>query len=198
MFGLFNNKKKEIVSNDFIWKNEIVKYNALIKHLQQMEKSVLIYYFEDTKAEAERYLTAAQMNFSTEANSFVTKVWLLNADTLLHKSTIDNRTVFFAEHHPSYLQEKEIKTHLFEKLGVHEVSFYTSFEDKLMQIFGSERILQVMERMGFKDDEAIQHSLISSSLEKAQQKVDAKISINSNTRLRKDWFEINIPATEKL
>ena len=54
MFGLFNNKKKEIVSNDFIWKNEIVKYNALIKHLQQMEKSVLIYYFEDTKAEAER------------------------------------------------------------------------------------------------------------------------------------------------
>jgi hypothetical protein len=197
MFGLFNNKK-EIVSSDFVWKNEFIKYNALIKHLQQSEKSVLIYYFEDTKAEVENYLTTAQMNFSTEANSFATKVWLLNANTLLHKSSIDNRTVFFAEHHPSYLQEKEIKTYLFEKLSVHEVIFYNSFEDKLMQMFGSDRILHLMERMGLKDDEAIQHSLISSSLEKVQQKVDAKISINSITRLRKDWFEINMPAIDKL
>ena len=197
MFGLFK-KKKEIVSSDFIWKNEVVKYNALIKHLQQAERSVLVYYFEDTKEEAEKYLNAAQINFSTESNSFVTKVWLLNANMLLHKSSIENRTVFFAEHHPSFLQEKEIKTHLLEKLGINEVIFYTSFEDKLMQLFGSERILHLMERMGFKDDEVIQHSLVNSSLEKAQQKIDEKISLNNNTGLRKDWFEINMPAIEKL
>jgi hypothetical protein len=199
MFSLFKSKKKEIITTDFIWKNEAVKYNALVKELKEHEKSVLVYYFEDTKNAIEELLNAAQLNYSTEANSFASKIWLINANTLIHKADIGNRTVFFAEHHPSYSRENEIKTYLLEKLGIQEVRFYTSFEDKLMQMFGSERILQLMEKMGFKDDEVLQHPYINSSLQKAQQRIDENLSFhNNNTRLRKDWFEINFPNIEKL
>ncbi|MCC6584987.1 MAG: hypothetical protein IT271_14895 [Chitinophagales bacterium] len=197
MFGLFKSKKKEIITKDFIYKNEAVKYKSMLQHLRDQEKSVLIYYFEDTKNAVQEVLNTAPINYSTEGNSFVTKVWLINANTLLNKSDIGNRTVFFAEHHPSFSRENEIKQHLLEIEGIKEVIFYTSFEDKLLQLFGSERILQLMEKMGFKDDEVIEHTMISTSIERAQKRIDEKLSIhNNNTRQRKDWFEINLPVIE--
>jgi hypothetical protein len=198
MFGLFKSKIKEISTIDFIWKNDEVKYNALIKHLKEQDKSILIYYFEDSKNAIEEILTGASVNYSNEANSFATKVWLMNASAIVQKSDIGNRTVIFAEHHPSFARENEIKEHLSDKLGIQEITFYTSFDDKLLQLFDSERILQLLEKMGFKDDEVIEHNMISSSIERAQKRIDENLSIhNNNTRQRKDWFDLNLPAIEK-
>ncbi|WP_457609691.1 preprotein translocase subunit SecA [Lutibacter sp.] len=50
--------------------------------------------------------------------------------------------------------------------------FYVSLEDNLMRLFGSERIAKMMDRMGLKDGEVIQHSMITKSIERAQQKVE--------------------------
>jgi preprotein translocase subunit SecA len=52
--------------------------------------------------------------------------------------------------------------------------FYLSMEDDLMRIFGSEKITGMLSKLGLKDGEAIQHPWISRSLEKAQQKVEAR------------------------
>ena len=51
--------------------------------------------------------------------------------------------------------------------------FYLSLEDDLMRIFGSERIAKIMERLGVEEDEPIEHSLISRTIENAQKKVEA-------------------------
>nr|HPH89040.1 hypothetical protein [Chitinophagales bacterium] len=60
------------------------------------------------------------------------------------------------------------------------------------------RILQLLEKMGYKDDEVIEHKMISTSIERAQKRIDENLSIhNNNTRQRKDWFELNLPAIEK-
>lgn len=50
--------------------------------------------------------------------------------------------------------------------------FYASLEDNLMRLFGSERIAKMMDRMGLKEGELIQHSMISKSIERAQKKVE--------------------------
>lgn len=50
--------------------------------------------------------------------------------------------------------------------------FYVSLEDNLMRLFGSERIAKMMDRMGHKEGEVIQHSMISKSIERAQKKVE--------------------------
>ena len=50
--------------------------------------------------------------------------------------------------------------------------FYVSLEDKLMRIFGSERIAKLMDRMGLEEGETIQHSMVSRSIERAQKKVE--------------------------
>ncbi|MBP5457063.1 MAG: preprotein translocase subunit SecA [Paludibacteraceae bacterium] len=50
--------------------------------------------------------------------------------------------------------------------------FFVSLEDSLMRLFGSEKITKVMDRMGFKEGEVIEHSMISKSIERAQKKVE--------------------------
>ncbi len=50
--------------------------------------------------------------------------------------------------------------------------FYVSLEDDLMRLFGSDRIVKLMDRMGIEEGEVIQHSMITSSIERAQRKVE--------------------------
>ncbi|MBO4451179.1 MAG: preprotein translocase subunit SecA [Bacteroidaceae bacterium] len=50
--------------------------------------------------------------------------------------------------------------------------FFVSIEDKLMRLFASERIARVMDRLGFKEGEMIEHSMITRSIENAQKKVE--------------------------
>ena len=50
--------------------------------------------------------------------------------------------------------------------------FFVSIEDKLMRLFASERIARVMDSLGFKDGEMIEHSMITRSIENAQKKVE--------------------------
>lgn len=50
--------------------------------------------------------------------------------------------------------------------------FFISLEDKLMRLFGSERIAKLMDKMNMEEGEVIQHSMITKSIEKAQMKVE--------------------------
>ncbi|MFL5730880.1 MAG: preprotein translocase subunit SecA [Cytophagaceae bacterium] len=59
--------------------------------------------------------------------------------------------------------------------------FFVSLEDNLMRLFGSERIASLMDRMGLKEGEVIQHSMITKSIERAQKKVEEN---NFSTRKR--------------
>ncbi|KGF38642.1 preprotein translocase subunit SecA [Prevotella bivia DNF00650] len=62
--------------------------------------------------------------------------------------------------------------------------FYVSLEDKLMRLFGSERIAKVMDRLGFEEGERIESSMISNSIERAQKKVE-----ENNFGIRKRLLE---------
>ena len=62
--------------------------------------------------------------------------------------------------------------------------FYVSLEDDLMRLFGSDRIARLMDRMGLQEGEVIQHSMITSSIERAQRKVE-----ENNFGIRKRLIE---------
>ena len=63
-------------------------------------------------------------------------------------------------------------------------TFYVSLEDDLMRLFGAERITKVVDRMGMKEGEVLQHSMLSSSIERAQKKVE-----ENNFGIRKRLLE---------
>ena len=62
--------------------------------------------------------------------------------------------------------------------------FYVSLEDDLMRMFGSERIASLMDKMGYKEGEVIQHSMVTKSIERAQKKVE-----ENNFGIRKRLLE---------
>ncbi|QCX53186.1 preprotein translocase subunit SecA [Elizabethkingia sp. JS20170427COW] len=62
--------------------------------------------------------------------------------------------------------------------------FYVSLEDNLMRLFGSERIAKMMDKMGHKEGDVIQHSMITKSIERAQKKVE-----ENNFGIRKRLLE---------
>jgi preprotein translocase subunit SecA len=62
--------------------------------------------------------------------------------------------------------------------------FYVSLEDNLMRLFMPERISKIMDRLGLKEGEVIQHSMVTSSIERAQKKVE-----ENNFGIRKRLLE---------
>jgi len=62
--------------------------------------------------------------------------------------------------------------------------FFVSLEDKLMRLFGSERIASIMDRLGFKEGERIESSMITKNIERAQKKVE-----ENNFGIRKRLIE---------
>ena len=62
--------------------------------------------------------------------------------------------------------------------------FFLSLEDDLMRLFGSDSISGIMDKLGMEDDEPIEHSLVTKSIENAQKKVEAR-----NFSIRKHVLE---------
>ena len=73
-----------------------------------------------------------------------------------------------------------------------ESRFYISLEDDLMRLFGSERLMQVFEAMGVEEGEQIEHKMLSSAIEKAQQKIES-----NNFAIRKNLLEYDQVMNEQ-
>src|SRR5690554_510247 len=70
--------------------------------------------------------------------------------------------------------------------------FYLSLEDDLMRIFASERVRSMMQALGMKDGEAIEHRMVSNAIEKAQRKVEGR-----NFDIRKSLLEYDDVANDQ-
>ena len=65
-----------------------------------------------------------------------------------------------------------------------ESKFYISLEDDLMRLFGSDRLMDIFNTLGVPENEEIQHNMLSSAIEKAQQKIEG-----NNFGIRKNLLE---------
>jgi preprotein translocase subunit SecA len=85
------------------------------------------------------------------------------------------------ERHDSRRVDRQLRGRAGRQGDVGSSQFYVSLEDNLMRLFGSDRVAKVMDRMGLKEGEVIQHSMMTKSIERAQKKVEEN---NFGTRKR--------------
>ena len=69
------------------------------------------------------------------------------------------------ERHDSRRVDRQLRGRAGRQGDVGSTQFYVALDDNLMRIFGSERIAKMMDRMGLKEGEVIQHSMITKSIE---------------------------------
>ena len=73
-----------------------------------------------------------------------------------------------------------------------ESRFYISLEDDLMRLFGSEKLMNVFNALGVEDGEQIEHKMLTSAIEKAQEKIE-----NNNFGIRKNLLEYDQVMNEQ-
>jgi len=88
------------------------------------------------------------------------------------------------ERHDSRRVDRQLRGRSGRQGDPGSTQFYVSLEDDLMRLFGSDRIAKMMDRLGLKEGEVIQHSMITKSIERAQKKVE-----ENNFGIRKRLLE---------
>lgn len=89
-----------------------------------------------------------------------------------------------SERHDSRRVDRQLRGRAGRQGDPGSSQFYISLEDNLMRLFGSEKLSSIMDKVGFKEGDVIQHSWISSSVERAQKKVE-----ENNFGIRKRLLE---------
>ncbi len=96
------------------------------------------------------------------------------------------------ERHESRRVDRQLRGRSGRQGDVGSSQFFVSFEDNLMRLFGSDRMVKIMDHAGFEEGEPIQHSMMSKAIEKAQRKVE-----ENNFGIRKRLLEYDDVMNEQ-
>ncbi len=163
LVGTTSVETSELLSRMLKRKN--VRHNVLNAKLHQKE--------------AEIVLEAGQSGTVTIATNMAGR----GTDIKLGKNVKEagGLAIIGTERHESRRVDRQLRGRAGRQGDPGSSQFFVSLEDDLMRMFGSERIAKIMDRMGIEEGEVITHSMISSSIERAQKKVEEN---NFGTRKR--------------
>lgn len=176
MFNLSNNKNK-IVITDKIWLAEENKWEACVQQVKNEKDTIICVWFDESFQKIETFFSSHGL----PTDKIITA-------RELARNYIQNNALIFAEHYPLHLKEQE----LYEKLGLTKATVYSSLDEPLFTHFGGDRISNLVKQMGMKEDEAIEHALITSSIKNAQEKINLKVSFDQSAYSQADWFRKNL------
>ena len=132
--------------------------------------------------EAEIVAQAGQSSTVTIATNMAGR----GTDIKLSKEVKDagGLAIIGTERHDSRRVDRQLRGRAGRQGDPGSSTFYVSLEDKLMRLFGSERIAAVVDKLGMTDEDALESGMLSSSIEKAQRKVE-----ENNFGIRKRLLE---------
>ena len=152
------------------------KWNYCRKFLSQAPKTIFIGWFDETIAELENHIDRDTYPASS----------VINARTI-HTSQVEGLTILFIEHHPMKSKEEIV----FKQLELKEAIVLTSLDEPLLTKFGSEKLIKIMQGLGMKEDEIIEHKMVGQSIANAQEKIEKKIIVEQTVRSQEEWMKRN-------
>ena len=106
----------------------------------------------------------------------------------VHTSKLLGKKPVFAEHYP--LHTKEIE--LIKNWDKEKILVFSALDEPLFRHFGSDKIIPMIKMLGMKEDEAIEHSLVSKSIIKGQEKIGELVNMEQPANSQAEWMEKNI------
>ncbi len=162
LIGTTSVENSEIISNYL--KKENINHNVLNAKNHKMEAEII-----------QKAGLPGNVTISTNMAGRGTDIKLGNDDDNLRKIAIESGglLVIGTERHESRRIDNQLRGRSGRQGDIGESVFFLSLEDDLMRIFGSKTLENVLNKLGLKDGEVITHSMITKSLERAQQKVES-------------------------
>lgn len=106
----------------------------------------------------------------------------------LHSAKLQGKTPIFVEHYP--LHEKEME--LIKNWGSEKIIVFSALDEPLFKHFGSDKIIPLMKMMGMKEDEVIEHSMVSKSIMNGQEKIAKQVTLEQSASSQAGWMEKNL------
>ncbi len=162
LIGTTSVENSEIISN--LLSEEKISHNVLNAKNHKMEAEIIL-----------QSGIPGSVTISTNMAGRGTDIKLGNGDDKLRDEAIKSGglLVIGTERHESRRIDNQLRGRSGRQGDIGESLFFLSLEDDLMRIFGSKTLENVLGKLGLKDGEVITHSMITKSLERAQQKVES-------------------------
>ena len=195
--------------NDRVYKTKREKYKAVIEEIEKMVEAGRPVLVGTTSVEISEMLSKMLSLRKIEHNVLNAKLHQKEADIVARagqKSIVTIATnmagrgtdiklsdevkaagglaIIGTERHESRRVDRQLRGRAGRQGDVGSSVFFVSLEDDLMRLFSSDRIASVMDKLGFKEGEMIEHKMISNSIERAQKKVE-----ENNFGIRKRLLE---------
>ena len=198
-----------IDENDKIYKTKKAKYEAVINRIEELTKagrpvlvgttdvetsellsrmlklrgiSHQVLNAKQHAREAEVVAQAGQRSTVTIATNMAGRGTDIKLSDEVRKA--GGLAIIGTERHDSRRVDRQLRGRAGRQGDPGSSTFYVSFEDKLMRLFGSERIASVVDKLGMEENEALENNMLSNSIEKAQKKVE-----ENNFGIRKRLLE---------
>ena len=194
---------------DLVYKTKREKYNAVIDEIVKLNKAGRPVLVGTTSVEISELLSRMLKMKGLKHNVLNAKLHQREADIVLEAGKTGTVTIatnmagrgtdikltpevrkagglaiIGTERHESRRVDRQLRGRAGRQGDPGSSQFFVSLEDDLMRLFGSERISGIMDKLGLKDGEMIQHSMITKSIERAQKKVE-----ENNFGIRKRLLE---------
>ncbi|MBK9450598.1 MAG: preprotein translocase subunit SecA [Bacteroidetes bacterium] len=194
---------------DFVYKTKREKYNAVIDEIEKLRQAGRPVLVGTTSVEVSELLSRMLRVRKIEHNVLNAKQHQREAEIVAAAGLAGNITIatnmagrgtdiklgpnvkqsgglaiIGTERHESRRIDRQLRGRAGRQGDPGSSQFYVSLEDDLMRLFGSERISRIMDRIGIKEGEVIQHSMITKSITNAQKKVE-----ENNFAMRKRLLE---------
>ena len=196
-------------SDDLIYKTRKDKFNAVIERIGELRKQGRPVLVGTTSVEISEMLSKSLTLRRIPHNVLNAKLHAKEAEIVAHAGQAGCVTIatnmagrgtdiklgpgvveagglaiLGTERHDSRRVDRQLRGRAGRQGDPGSSEFYVSLEDNLMRLFGADRIAKLVDRMGMKDGEVLQHKWLSSSVERAQKKVE-----ENNFGIRKRLLE---------
>ena len=205
--GLFSFAKSALPhATDKVWKtNQACMKGIATEALLCMKKSELAFVvtlFEESHKSLVNYFDSLKVPFQVvnrldevEELHKENKVAVLNADT---PGIFGNRTgqqtktsIFIFGRNPALKIENGIIEILSAYFPNAMISFCLSLDQPLFKFFGADHIISLMGTLGMKEEEYIEHAMVSKAISRALEKVNKALVTEIKTYSEQEWFAIN-------
>ncbi len=211
--GLFSFLKSDKPTyTDKVWRNKPMAWRGMItealKALTQNEIAIVFTFFRKTQVEVIDFLSHANVpyfqidaNQTSEAASqekvlFLCDVEMIQSSammSLISAWSAKTKVAFlFAGHYPLPTKEQPVIQKLNTSFPKSEIIFCSSLDNPSFKIFGSDRIVDMLDKLGMKEDEAIEHAMVTKSMAQARAKVESSVTRETKADSEEEWFAKNV------
>ena len=187
MFGLFKKKKKYFSAK--VCFSARGMENNVIEGLMNEDYLVIVFFRETHTRLVEKLNVALLSEHILMADKVMSGHESSRIRNFISKP---NKRIVLGERYPLIKHEEDLAEYLIATFGIATpIAAFCSLDDAILHQFGAERIKAMMQRMGTKEDEIIEHDMLESAIERAQEKISKQVIVESKTNSIVDWMKIN-------